>query len=811
MRSLQSALRNHLSAIDLLLGLAFFALYFFTLIPSVLPADSGEFQLLAWKLGIAHPPGYPLYTLTGWLFSRIFASPAFALNLLSAVLAAITLVILSRAVRALTGSRLAGLLAASLLGVSTTFWAQATTANIRMPTAFFTAVCAYVLVNWSRGTSLRAQRAQSPIARTGRAQQAYAAAEIAASQTTLLAMTSKRSDRYLVIFAFVFALGLGHHLSLLFPGIFFLAYICLIDPSWLKQPRRWIKPIGFFTLGLLPLLYLPLRGMTGGALSDGETMTYLAQPAQFLSYVSGRGFEGDFFYFITTRPDLFLDRVKLLPTLFDFQFNWLFFALFAVAAIRLILRDWKLAIMLLGGIALHTFVTLAYRAPQTVEYLIPAYVLLAIVIGYGLSPLRPTHRLFRFTHYVLYLACCVAIISLLVNHFPSFQWLPQNDDTRDYAESLLKDVPPDAIILSNWHWANPLWYLQQVEGVRPDVEVQYVFPRGEELAQSWLNAIDAGLKNRRPVIVNMQFMNEFRASPYFFEPISREAFLVRESPRGDLPANFQSLALHFGDKFELIGYSLPDEQAVAGEPLTVLFAWRVSQPLDRDYSFYVHLVEPGGRVVGQSDHTVPTTRYTVGDVVVERFFIAPLVDTPAGDYGLTTGIYSFEDGKLIGLEPSRTDPLQFVSIQVRPSDTLRQDLPPSAIPLSGGVRFVNSSASINGEVHPGDRITLDLNFTAARPLLRDTVVSVQMTGNGWRVTDDSVPALGAIPTLKWIAGSQVLDPHTLKVPDDAAPGPAQMSVILYDNFTQEPLALLDAELVKQGQAIPLRAVHVVAK
>jgi hypothetical protein len=66
---------------------------------------------------------------------------------------------------------------------------------------------------------------------------------------------------------------------------------------------------------------------------------------------------------------------------------------------------------------------------------------------------------------------------------------------------------------------------------------------------------------------------------------------------------------------------------LAGEPLTALFAWRVSQPLDRDYSFYVHLVEPGGRVVGQSDHTVPTTRYTVGDVVVERFFIAPLVDT----------------------------------------------------------------------------------------------------------------------------------------------------------------------------------------
>jgi hypothetical protein len=33
-------------------------------------------------------------------------------------------------------------------------------------------------------------------------------------------------------------------------------------------------------------------------------------------------------------------------------------------------------------------------------------------------------------------------------------------------------------------------------------------------------------------------------------------------------------------------------------------------------------------------------------------------------------------------------------------------------------------------------------------------------------------------------------------------------VILYDNFTQEPLALLDAELIKQGQTIPVGTVNV---
>ncbi|MFH1086841.1 MAG: DUF2723 domain-containing protein, partial [Chloroflexota bacterium] len=45
-------------------------LYVSTLAPSVLPADSGEFQLVSGVLGIAHPPGSPLYTLLGGLFAR---------------------------------------------------------------------------------------------------------------------------------------------------------------------------------------------------------------------------------------------------------------------------------------------------------------------------------------------------------------------------------------------------------------------------------------------------------------------------------------------------------------------------------------------------------------------------------------------------------------------------------------------------------------------------------------------------------------------------------------------------------------------
>ncbi|MFN8597435.1 MAG: DUF2723 domain-containing protein [Anaerolineae bacterium] len=763
----------HSALADGLLGLASFLVYLSTCLPSVLSADNGEFQLVAWKLGIAHPPGYALYTIVGWLFSRFFASPAFALNLLSAVLASITLVVVSRTVRRLTQSTIAGLLAAALLGTSTTFWAQATTANIRMPTALFTALCVSLLVEWSRS----------------RREQA-------------------RSARHLVIFAYIFSLGLGHHLSLAFPGVFFIIYILLNDRGLIKQPRRWLAPLIAFALGLLVLLYLPLRGATGGTLADGETTTYLAQPDKFLDHVLARGFEGDFFYFVNTRSDLLADRAALLPTLFTFQFNPLVIALVLIGAARLIRRDWKLAVMLLGGIALHTFVAITYRAPQTVEYLIPAYVLLAIVVGYGLQTVSIQKSGARILTAGFWLLAAILIVLQFANNLPSFNWLRDHDDTRAYAESLLNDAPPNAIILSNWHWANPMWYLQQVEGVRGDVEVQYVYPRGETLAQSWLKAIDAGSKAKRPVVVDMFFRSEFDSSPYMFEPLGREAWLVRESPRTDLPTTFTASDFNFSDLFRVSGYRVTDQPTTPGEPLTVQIAYRVLQTPARDYSFFVHLVAADGRVIGQADRTLPTTRYQANDVIVERFRIAPLLDVPPGDYAIMTGIYSTSSGTLEALKADGQERVTLTTATVAADQRL---VKANGIALSGGITLVRSTASINGEVHPGDRLTLDLAFTAARPILRDYVVSVQMTGPGWRVTDDSVPALGAIPTLKWLAGTQIADRHALTIPAKAAPGLATISVIVYDNFTQEPLALLDAELIKQGQSIPLGVWNVVTR
>ncbi len=70
-------------------GLAF-VLYFVTLSPTINFTDSGELVTVAWTEGIAHPPGYPLYTIVGSLFAHLpLGDPAWRMNLLSALFAAL--------------------------------------------------------------------------------------------------------------------------------------------------------------------------------------------------------------------------------------------------------------------------------------------------------------------------------------------------------------------------------------------------------------------------------------------------------------------------------------------------------------------------------------------------------------------------------------------------------------------------------------------------------------------------------------------------------------------------------------------------
>ncbi len=111
--------------------------YAVTAYPDVGHTDSGELIAASWVLGIAHAPGFPIYTMLGWLWLHFLpVTPAVAMNLFSACTAAIAGFFLFRAViafhrrTAFPLSLSIAAFAALLLWQSPLLWRWATTAEV---------------------------------------------------------------------------------------------------------------------------------------------------------------------------------------------------------------------------------------------------------------------------------------------------------------------------------------------------------------------------------------------------------------------------------------------------------------------------------------------------------------------------------------------------------------------------------------------------------------------------------------------------------------------------------------------------------
>jgi len=128
------------------------------------------------------------------------------------------------------------------------------------------------------------------------------------------------------------------------------------------------------------------------------------------------------------------------------------------------------------------------------------------------------------------------------------------------------------------------------------------------------------------------------------------------------------------------------------------------------------------------------------------------------------------------------------------------------VPLGGEMAFVGLSGT-PAAAQAGQELWLRPRFLALRALTVDDSVSVGLARPdlGWEQKTDGTPALGAIPTLKWVRGWQVEDPHPLLLAPDAPAGTATVTVAVYDAFTLAPLHVLDERLVRDGQGIQFRA------
>src|SRR5215211_2616788 len=114
------------------------SLYAYSAPPTVALEDDGLFIMSSYFLGIPHPPGYPLHTLLGKLFTLLpVGSIAFRVHLVSAFFGALTCVALWLVLRSLLGNALSAYTGAVLYGLSSTFWSQAIIAEVYTLNTFF--------------------------------------------------------------------------------------------------------------------------------------------------------------------------------------------------------------------------------------------------------------------------------------------------------------------------------------------------------------------------------------------------------------------------------------------------------------------------------------------------------------------------------------------------------------------------------------------------------------------------------------------------------------------------------------------------
>ena len=158
---------HHYRLLGLLIFIGTFALYLKTMAPTVSFWDCGEFIACSYILGVPHPPGAPLYILLGRLFTLLpFSEVAFRVNLMSALPAAlgiwcVYLSCVALARRALGGAALkpfgdvrdysvmaGAALAALSLAVSYTYWFNAVEAEVYGYSILFTTLGMWLIFYW---------------------------------------------------------------------------------------------------------------------------------------------------------------------------------------------------------------------------------------------------------------------------------------------------------------------------------------------------------------------------------------------------------------------------------------------------------------------------------------------------------------------------------------------------------------------------------------------------------------------------------------------------------------------------------------
>jgi 4-amino-4-deoxy-L-arabinose transferase-like glycosyltransferase len=512
--------RSELTRWDTLLaavvGLLSLALHIRTLVPGLLPGDSGEFQTMAILLGHTHPTGYPVYLALAKLLTLLpIGEIAWRVNLFSALMAALTVAGVYAAGRLLTGHRAVAAASALALAVSPTFWSQAILAEVYTPGAAFLIWILVALLRWDA--------------------------------------TSRPCA--LFVAGLLGGLSLGVHMSvaLLVPAVLvFVAVTLVAKRAAVSIPMSLASALGGLALMFLTFLLLDWNSPTASYFQS------VVEPSRSAWRLSAEQIDGPFDRLLfgwsarQFRSFMFADPIAVMPDLagrywenLPSELAWPLIVLAGIGAVGLSVRRPRAAALLLVALTTQWLCTFNYDIWDLYVFFIPSYVLLAVLAAAGLGvvvdiAIRLTSRWQDFRAWA---DMAAGILVLAVAVWPifrprldavrqgsvAFTWddlaeypVPPNRSSEDVQALLrlsLADAPENAIVFLDWDMLYPSYYVAHIELGRTDLMFVETYPADDQdgLADSVLEFITT-CQAEHPVFVSER-LPELSAAGYHLAPL----------------------------------------------------------------------------------------------------------------------------------------------------------------------------------------------------------------------------------------------------------------------------------------------------
>lgn len=458
----------------ILTGLTAFIVYLFTLAPSVIQIDTGELAAVQATLGIAHPTGYPLYTIIGFLFSKIPLpfSAIYQLNMLAAVYCAATVSIFTFTAKFILdniesfGSQqkkasekksrkdkkqksetkasakpivglsenvklISAMLAGLALAFSKTFWFQSTSVEVY---SFHLLLMSLILLFLIK---------------------AY---------VNMDALLNDRKLSNWLWFAFFLALGFTNHMTtlLILPGV---AYLYFNASGFNKKSfiQIGVMLLVFFPVIILVYSYFPIRAAQQPFFNWGNPVDW----EKIVRHISGFQYQ----VWLFTSADAAKKQLEyFINNLFsEFSITSLVIATGVVVAF---IKSSKLFIFLSISFSFTVLYSINYDINDIDAYFLLAYMCLAFFSVFGFAKIF--HEL-SDNKTVKRIASLIIILPVIIQAYVIYDKTDQSKTFiyEDYTKALLNSVEQDAIIFSyQWdYFLSASYYFQFVENFRRDIAV----------------------------------------------------------------------------------------------------------------------------------------------------------------------------------------------------------------------------------------------------------------------------------------------------------------------------------------------------